>query len=187
MDTYRSRFTDAALIEKERGLYEDMTAICKKMQPEFDALGYELDIRFRRVNEVTDYQDELIDNEPTLANGYVSYLSVQVLRKEGEEYKSAVELDISDMSVNELADDGDEEANSLDLAIQDGTPITADQAAADETLEESARISARAVAFTRVMLLRLYKVFWRERVDIADGADQIGDDLKEFLEKLKEE
>ena len=187
MDTYRSRFTDAALIEKERGLYDDMTALCKKMKPEFDALGYEFDIRFRRVNEITDYQDEIIDNEPTLANGYVSYLSVQILRKDGADYKTAVEIDLADLSVNELADDGDEEANTLDLAIQDGTPITAEQAAADETLEESARVSARAVAFTRVMLLRLYKVFWRERVDFADSADQLEADLKEFLEKLREE
>ena len=187
MDTYRSRFSDAALIEKERALYDDMTALCERMKPSFDALGYEFDIRFRRVNEITDYQDELIDNEPTLANGYVSYLSVQILRKDGAEGGTAVEIDPSDLSVNDLADDEDDEANSLDLAIRDGTPITADQAAADETLEESARISARAVAFTRIMLLRLYNVFWRERVDFADSAEQLEADLNEFLEKLRED
>ncbi len=185
MDNFRSRFSDEQLIEKERSLYADMTALCGRMLPEFDALGYEFDIRFRRVNEITDYQDELIDNEPTLANGYVSYLSLQVLRKEGRENAAILSIDPADYEVNEIEDD-DEEAKSLDLAIQEGTAITAEQAAADETLEESARVSARAVAFTRVMLLRLYKVFWRERVEFADGTEQLEADLKEFLEKLRE-
>lgn len=184
MDSFRSRFTDELLVAKERTLYNDMTELCRDMKPEFEALGYELDIRFRRVNEITDYQDELIGNEPTLANGYVSYLSVQVLRKEGVEKDDTSDINPADLEVNDIADD-EEEANSLDLAIQGDEPISAEQAAADERLEDSARISARAVAFTRVMLMRLYKVFWRERVDFADGTDQLGADLREFLEKLK--
>ncbi|MBO4217105.1 MAG: hypothetical protein J5940_04105 [Clostridia bacterium] len=184
MDNYRSRFTDELLVAKERALYKSMTEVCDRLLPEFDELGYELDIRFRRVNEITDYQDELIDNEPTLANGYVSYLSVQVLRKNGAVVDGKSDVDPADLEVNDLADD-DEEANSLDLAIREDEPITAEQAAADERLEESARISARAVAFTRVMLLRLYKVFWRERVDFSDGTEQLEADLREFLEKLK--
>jgi hypothetical protein len=60
----------------------------------------------------------------------------------------------------------------------------AEQLANDEALRNGEDESKRAVAFTRVMLVRAYKAFWTEWISLGDDLDQLEADLDEFLEAL---
>ena len=68
----------------------------------------------------------------------------------------------------------------------DGIPEidTESQDYADKTLAKSDSELKRTFAFTKIMLIRIYTVFWSERVSVTDNADVLREDLKEFYNAL---
>ena len=62
----------------------------------------------------------------------------------------------------------------------------AEQLEHDETLRASDSELKRSVAFTEIMLVRVYKSFWVEYVNIGDDMKELEADLAEFLSVLKE-
>jgi hypothetical protein len=94
---------------------------------------------------------------------------ITVKRQKTEEEKQADQL---------------QQEENLRLIENDENDQETEQLNNDETLRRAEDEEKRAVAFTRVMLVRSYKSFWTEWVSLGEDLSQLEADLDEFLEVL---
>ena len=170
----RKKISDAEILQAERKLADDVSALCAAHTSEFEALGYELDLEFGQKEDEaqTSYSELVTKEDKSYDAGYYSRALITVRRKKTEQ---------------ELAEDArlaEENRKAVEAAQ---APEEAEQLSNDETLRVSEDALKRSVAFTEVMLVRTYKSFWTEWVSICDSLADIESDLSEFLSVLKEQ
>lgn len=172
METKRKNLSDEQILEKEDELCAKITEICETNRPRFSGIGYELDLVFEsKEEEYGEFSPLSLECGKTYKTNYVSRATVTVKHPKTEDEK-AEEQRLAEEYANEAESLGAEELQ---------------QAEDDKTLAESEGELRRSVAFTNVMLVRIYKSFWVENVSIGDDLSELKNDLDEFYDHLASE
>ncbi len=177
MEFSRKKITDEAIYADEKKLAEEINAIMAEYEGKFGELGYVLEKEFVRDNDGMGTTPEerdalrelsLEENAGVYEMGYSSTAKITVKRAKTEEDLAAEEA--------EAADDGAEELDEEERELREN----------ERTLEKAKREQERNVAFTTMMLVRVYKTFWKETVSISENAEEIRADMEEFYSVLLE-
>ena len=172
MEIKRKAITREDIFKNEQKLIRDITDICQFKRDAFGFIGYELDLEFgQKENELQARFENLSDDEnKKFEPGYISRAMITVKRPKTEEEKAEA-LQQEQENLDLLGGSTDEEATPTD----------------DETaVNDSDAENMQSVAFTRVMLVRCYKSFWTEWVNLGDDLAQLEADLDEFFEVLSQ-
>ena len=183
MEIKRKTISDEQLFARENELIAEVNSVCDGFHDRFSSLGYELNIEIDE-KKSDDFEfsprkkDE--DPKPEYKPGYACRATVTVRRpKSDEEIEKDEELEEeiaeAEKEIAEKTDDGDEYGIDEQLAEQERN---------DAILAEAEDKLNRSVAYTQLMLTRVYKAFWVEKVSICDNTDELRADLEEFYEKL---
>jgi hypothetical protein len=168
MEISRKKITDSEIHAAEAELCAKVNGVMADFSEKFDTLGYELDAEFSRDNENLDDEEREALRATELTDaceysfGYASGVKITVKRKKSEEAQEA------EQTAEELSEEEAELAENERLA------------------EEVNREVSRNVAFTSMYFVHIYKAFWRESVSISENANDIRNDLEEFLGVLAE-
>ncbi len=177
MEFSRKKITDEAIYADEKKLAEEINAIMAEYEGKFEELGYVLEKEFVRDNDGMGTTPEerdalrgtsLEESAGIYEMGYSSIAKITV-----KHAKSAEEL------AEEEAEAAEEPAEELDEEERELREN-------ERTLEKAKREQERNVAFTTMMLVRVYKTFWKETVSISENADEIRADMEEFYSVLLE-
>jgi hypothetical protein len=174
MEISRKKITNEEIFEKESALANDIKQLVSDAEEKFSALGYELETEFLRDNdsagmtdeEKADLRNSDINKAPAdYENGYSSHVKITVKHKKTEE-------DILPEEENAEEDEilSEEEAENL---------------RSEKEMEQAAKELKRSVAFTTMMLVRVYKTFWREIVSVSDNTEELNADIEEFYSVLE--
>ena len=183
MEIKRKTISDEQLFARENELIAEVNSVCDGFHDRFSSLGYELNIEIDE-KKSDDFEfsprkkDE--DPKPEYQPGYACRATVTVRRpKSDEEIEKDEELEEeiaeAEKEIAEKTDDGEEYGIDEQLAEQERN---------DAILAEAEDKLNRSVAYTQLMLTRVYKAFWVEKVSICDNTDELRADLEEFYEKL---
>ena len=173
MEIKRRKIKNEEIFAQEQDFSKKVKTVCDARSDAFLALGYELDLEFlQKEHEAQRNYDAFVtEGEKKFDAGYVSRAVITVKRKKTEE---------------ELAKDKETaEANRAMIEAAE-TAEEAEQLTNDETLRTADAELKRSVAFTEVMLVRVYKSFWTEWVSYSETTEQLEADLEEFLAVLEE-
>jgi len=158
MEISRKKISTEELIAKERELIEKVKAIKERYDASFAEYGCEICAEYVKTGEYDDEYSEIDFAEDNYVNGYVSRANFTIKRTlTGDEPQITVDDDY----------ETEEERETALGALR-----------AQAELE-------RTVAYTEIMIIRIYKTFWKETVSICDNVETLEADLDEFLEKLK--
>ncbi len=169
MEIKRKKITQEEIFKCEQKFAQSIADVCQYKNEAFHAIGYELELEFgQKENEQQSRFEILSDDEnKKFEPGYVSRAMITVKRKQTEEEKAeALRLQSENQTLVGAAEDPSEAEQSQNGEM----PVSGE----DE--------DKRSVAFTRVMLVRVYKSFWTEWVNLVDDLDQLQADLDEFFE-----
>lgn len=171
MEIKRKKITQAEIFAAEQKAAQEITEICNRKNDEFKNIGYELDLEFgQKENEhQTLFEVFTHDENKKFDPGYISRAMITVKRQKTESEKQE---DIARLEENRALIENCE--NEADI----------EQLSNDETLRNAENEEKRSVAFTRVMLVRSYKSFWTEWVNLGEDIGQLESDLDEFLATL---
>ncbi len=176
MEFSRKKITDEAIYAEEKKLAAEISAIVEEYEGKLEELGYVLEKEFIRDNDGMGTTPEERDalRETNLEEtagvyemGYSSTAKITVKRAKTEEDLAAEA---------EEAEEGAEELDEEERELREN----------ERTLENAKREQERNVAFTTMMLVRVYKTFWKETVSISENADAIRADMEEFYSVLLE-
>lgn len=168
METRLSKITREEIFDKETALRGMIEAICEKYDDKFRACGHSISCAFERCTEETDYKTDDISAPAEYAFGYNCRASIVVKRpKTAEEKAEDDERSIEIANAQKL----DEQDTCTMSEIRDDAAFDADN---------------KAVAITQIMLTRIYKAFWIDKVIICDDTSPLSDDLEEFLSRISE-
>ena len=173
MEVKRRKIKNEEIFVQEQDFSKKVKTVCDARSDAFLALGYELDLEFlQKEHEAQRNYDAFVtEGEKKFDAGYVSRAVITVKRKKTEE---------------ELAKDKETaEANRAMIEAAE-TAEEAEQLTNDETLRTADAELKRSVAFTEVMLVRVYKSFWTEWVSYSETTEQLEADLDEFLAVLEQ-
>lgn len=175
MEISRKKITNEEIFEKESALAKDIKKLVSDAEEKFSALGYELETEFLRDNDGAGMTDEekaaLRDSDINEApadyeNGYSSHVKITVKHKKTEE---------------DILPEAEENAVEEEILSEE----EAENLRSEKEMEHAAKELKRSVAFTTMMLVRVYKTFWREVVSVSDNADEINSDIEEFYSVLE--
>ncbi len=178
MEISRKKITNEAIHEKEKALMESVTSAVAEYEAKFASIGYVLETEFARDNDASGLTPEereelrnskIDENEGVYENGYISNAKITVKREKTAEDIAADEAADAEIVTDEVLSEEELELRRNELV-----------------LEKAKREQARAVAFTTVLFVRVYKAFWKETVSISDNIDDILADLEEFYTVLAE-
>ena len=171
MEIKRKKITQEEIFNTEQKLSQNITELCNLKSNAFLAIGYELDLEFGQKENEHQSQFEIFsqDEHKKFDPGYVSRALITVKRKKTEE---------------ELQGERMQQEENLRLIENCESEQETEQLQNDETLRHAEDEDKRSVAFTRFMLIRVYKSFWTEWVCLGDDLGQLEADLDEFLEVL---
>jgi hypothetical protein len=178
MEISRKKITNEAIYAEEKRLAAEVKTAAEEYAGKFEAIGYVLETEFIRDNDAVgmtpDEREEAQGSklEETAGNyemGYSGVAKITVKRAKTAE-------DIAAEEAEENAEDSEEVLSEEERELR----------ANEKTLEKAKREQARSVAFTTLLLARVYKTFWRETVSISENADEIRADLEEFYKVLLE-
>lgn len=177
MEINRKKLSDEIIREKETQTIDDINATTEEYAAKFAELGYELNVdMYYMESEYDRLSHELSDDNEVYTPGYVSQAKITV-RKIGE----------AKPDENETAED---DADGAAVEVADGPDDGADEEDYDKLeaiVEENAEKLERSFAYTIVMMLRIYKSFWKEIVEFCDGMEMLRADLDDFLANLADE
>lgn len=157
MDISRKTITDEKILEKESEIVAAIDSIKNQYEQKFIDLGYELTAEYIRRNDYDKgYTVFKSDEQGDYENGYNCRAKFTIRTPKDETAKA-------------------EESDSL-YADENET----------ESAEEVEDEDKRTVAYTELMILRTYTVFWSKKVTYCDDYSPLTSDLDEFLEKLTE-
>ncbi len=159
MEISRKKISTNELIAKEGELLEKIKAVKERYDTPFAEYGCEICAEYLKNGEYDDEYSEIDFDESNYVNGYVSRANFTIKRK--------------------LT--GDEPA----ITVDDDYENDDERAIALGSLRAKAELE-RTVAYTEIMIIRIYKTFWKETVSICDNVETLEGDLDEFLEKLKD-
>ncbi|MBQ7308966.1 MAG: hypothetical protein IJW87_02195 [Clostridia bacterium] len=173
MEIKRRKIKNEEIFAQEQDFSKKVKTVCDARSDAFLALGYELDLEFlQKEHEAQRNYDAFVtEGEKKFDAGYVSRAVITVKRKKTEE---------------ELAKDKETAEVNRAMIEAAETAEEAEQLTNDETLRTADAELKRSVAFTEVMLVRVYKSFWTEWVSYSETTEQLEADLEEFLAVLEE-
>lgn len=170
MDIKRKKITNEEIFAAEQKRAAEIQTVCEAHRPAFTEIGYELELVFgQKEHEAQLAFSAFTEEEKTYEFGYISRALVMVKRLKTEEELHA-ESAIVEENRKMMENASKEEAEQLEN---------------DETLRVSDAELKRSVAFTEIMLVRVYKSFWVEYVNIGVDMRDLENDLAEFLSVLK--
>jgi len=171
MEIKRKKITQKEIFDAEQTFAQNITEICDRKNDAFLAIGYELDLEFGQKENEHQTNFEVLSNDENkkFDPGYISRALITIKRKKTEAEKQ------EDLARQE---------ENLALIENAENDEEIEQYTNDEILRNAENEEKRAVAFTRVMLVRSYKSFWTEWVSLGENIDQLEADLDEFLSAL---
>ena len=193
MEIKRKLMSNAKIAETERAIADQISEVFSDNKQRFADIGYELDLRFEYITD-DDYNYSVLsfDEESKYPIGYVSRATITVKRPKGEaDEAEAVSEETVEEAEPEYEEADEAEETTSDEAIEEAAMESepesdAEQEKADRTLRIADEELKRSVAFTQVMLVRIYKTFWIEKISKTDSMDQLKEDLDEFYARLSE-
>lgn len=181
MEIKRKLMTDEQISQTEASLIEQVAAVREEYHSKFSDLGYELELEVTSKTD-EDYDFSALDPEnKNYPVGYISRATLTVKRPKTDE---------DEKKDGELAETLVEEAEELgaELDTEEAEPEeSVQQTSDDEALADADRELKRSIAFTRVMLIRIYRTFWAEKISVCESIEQLCEDLDEFAEHLAKE
>lgn len=183
MEIKRKTMSDEQILSRQNELIAEVNAVCDGYRDRFSFLGYELNVEIDE-KKADEYEfSPLKENVKDLVPGYASRATVTVRRPKSEEEiqqdeELEEELEKAESELKEkVAESEDGEEYGIDEQL-------IEQKKADATLAEAEDKLNRSVAYTQLMLIRIYKAFWVEKLSICENTDELKNDLEEFYEKL---
>jgi len=180
MDIRRKLMTDGQIAQTQRRLMDEVTEVRDEYSGKFASIGYELALEFTSKTENDDdYSVISEDDEMKFPCGYVSRATITVKRP-----KTAGDIKAEEAVAEEYVQEA--EALGADISDDESEAVSEEkqQELDDEALRASEDELSRSVAFTHVMLIRIYRSFWVDTISICDGMEQLRADLDEFCEQL---
>lgn len=170
METKLSKMAKEEIFEREAALRDKIKDLCGEYDAKFRELGYGVLCEFERCTEDTDYAPDSLEAPAEYSCGYNCRVCVIVKRP-----KTAEEKEADEEKAREMSDVAEK--------IGEGESCTM-----DEIREEPAfDADSKAVAITQLMLTRIYKSFWIDKLIICDDISALSEDLDEFLVRISEE
>lgn len=184
MEFKRKLMSNDKIAETERTIAEQISDICTENKPRFEQLGYELDLRFEYItDEDLSYSVLDFERENKYPIGYVSRATLTLKKPKGEVAEEE-SVEISEEPESGVTKDESDDGDDIECTVTEQTDE--EQEKADRTLKIADEELKRTVAFTHVMLVRVYKTFWMERVSTTDSIERLKEDLEEFYAHLSE-
>jgi len=161
MDISRKNLTTEQIIEKEAEIIEKIKEIKEKYDAVFAELGCEIEADYGCMGEYDDEFSDIDGNEERYVPGYFSRANFAVKR---------IKTDDAPADADFTPDEGESEEE-----------VEAEREALEAQDERD-----RTVAYTEIMIIRIYKSFWTEKVTFCDDVSALEADFEEFAEKLRE-
>lgn len=178
MEISRKKITDEAIYAEEKRLAAEIDTIVAEFSGKFEELGYVLEKEFIRDNDSVGLTPE--EREEARSSNLTESAGVYEMG-----YSSLAKITLKRAKTAE--DIAAEEAEEAEKESDENLPPEERELRANErTLEKAKREQARSVAFTTMLLARVYKTFWRETVSISESTDEIRADMEEFYNVLLE-
>ena len=178
MEISRKKITDEAIYAEEKRLAAEIDTIVEEFSGKFEELGYVLEKEFIRDNDSVGLTPE--EREEARSSNLTESAGVYEMG-----YSSLAKITLKRAKTAE--DIAAEEAEEAEKESDESLPPEERELRANErTLEKAKREQARSVAFTTMLLARVYKTFWRETVSISESTDEIRADMEEFYNVLLE-
>ena len=183
MEIKRKSMSDEQLSARENELIAEVNAVCDGYRDRFSFLGYELNVEIDE-KIADDYafspRQNGEEHKPEYVSGYACRATVTVRRPKSDDEKKQdaeheEEPSAAETEYSEKVDEGGECGIDEQLAEQER---------ADAILADAEDKLNRSVAYTQLMLIRIYKAFWIEKVSICENTDELKNDLDEFYNKL---
>lgn len=175
MEISRKKITNEEIFSKESALAKDIMKLVSDAEEKFSELGYELETEFLRDNdsagmtdeEKADLRNSDINKSPEdYENGYSSHVKITVKHKKTEE---------------DIIPEAEENTEEDEILSEE----EAENLRSEKEMEQAAKELKRSVAFTTMMLVRVYKTFWREIVSVSDNTEELNADIEEFYSVLE--
>ena len=170
METKLSKMAKEEIFEREAALRDKIKEICGEYDEKFRELGYGVSCEFERCTEDTDYAPDSLAFPADYSYGYNCRVCVIVKRPKTEEEKEA-------------DNDKAREMSEVVEKTGEGEACTMDELREDPAFDAD----SKAVAITQLMLTRIYKSFWIDKLIICDDISALSEDLDEFLVRISEE
>lgn len=161
MDISRKNLTTEQIVAKEAEILEKIKEIKEKYDAVFAELGCEIEADYGCMGEYDDEFSDIDGAEERYVPGYFSRANFAVKR---------IETDDAPADENFTPADGE----------------TEEEAEAERAALEAQSERDRTVAYTEIMIMRIYKSFWTEKVTFCDDVSALEADFSEFAEKLRE-
>ncbi len=176
MEFSRKKITSEAIYAEEKRLAAEIDAIAAEYESKFEKIGYVLEKEFIRDNDSAGLTPE--EREEVRKTGFEEAAGVYEMG-----YSSIAKITVKHAKTAEDLAAEAKEAEEPDETL----PAEERELLENErTLEKAKREQARSVAFTTMMLARVYKTFWRETVSISESTDEVRADMEEFYNVLLE-
>lgn len=169
METRLSKITKEEIFEKETALHDRIEALRAEYYAKFREHGYIISCVFERCTDETDYKTDSLEEPAEYVCGYNCRASVIVKRPKTAEEKA----------------EDDEKA----IEIADAQKLGEGETCTMQEIRDDAAFDAdnKAVAITQIMITRIYKSFWIDKIIICDDISPLSDDLEEFFVRLSGE
>ena len=192
MEIKRKDFSDEMIAAKECELLQQIEELLQEYKAKFAAIGYELVLKpQRKTDDEFSFHELKLDTPRKYEVGYSSQARI-VVRKpvdaplaEDDSIKNEVLEDANRFGIDENEETESDENSEYEEQSEEDPDN--EQRENDRILEESEDELKRTSAYLVVMLVRIYKTFFREVVSVTDNLDSVKEDLEEFLVKLEEE
>lgn len=162
--------------------------LCESYAGKFSEIGYELTAETKTQSDA-DYTPRKYDSENrNYPVSYSSVITITVRRPKTEE-ELLEDKKLTEETESEAEELIGDEPETDEAAEDEEAEEEEDGNSEEETKDESEEEADRTkldVAVTSILLVRIYKSFWIEKVSMCDSLDTLSADLDEFYEKLKE-
>lgn len=167
METKLSKMTKEKIFETESALRDKISELCADYSAKFALLGYSVNCEFERCTEGTEYKVDSMAEPADYSFGYNCRVCVVIKRPKTEAEKEADEKTASEISA-----DAEE--------IGEGEGCSMDEIRSDAAFDAD----SKAVAVTQLMITRIYKSFWIDKIILCDDISPLSDDLTDFIARL---
>ncbi|MBR6050145.1 MAG: hypothetical protein IKP68_02955 [Clostridia bacterium] len=160
MDISLKKLTVDDVIAKENEILGKIREIKEKYDAVFAELGCEIEADYVKRGEYDDEFSDIDENPDNYVVGYFSRANFAVKRIKTDD------------------------ALAADFVPAEGE--TEEEAEAEREALTAQAERDRTVAYTEIMIIRIYKSFWTEKVTFCDDLSTLEADFEEFAEKLRE-
>lgn len=160
MDISLKKLTVDDVIAKENEILGKIREIKEKYDAVFAELGCEIEADYVKHGEYDDEFSDIDENPDNYVVGYFSRANFAVKRIKTDD------------------------ALAADFVPAEGE--TEEEAEAEREALTAQAERDRTVAYTEIMIIRIYKSFWTEKVTFCDDVSTLEADFEEFAEKLRE-